>query len=131
MAKDFWLNLPVKDLNRSKEFFTKLGFTFSNGPGATPTSAPMVVEDVVVMLFEEATFKKIVNQEVANTETACEVLLSFSAYSKEEVDEMAKKAAEAGGKTNHVPSEMKGPMYGCLFSDPDGHKWNVLYLAKP
>jgi hypothetical protein len=129
MAKEFWLNLPVRNIDRSKEFFTKLGFKFRSGPGATPFSAPLLVEDVVVMLFEEARFKKIVNQEITDTKTSREVLLSFSASSKEEVDEMARKAVEEGGQTTHVPSEMSGPMYGCVFSDPDGHKWNVLYLA--
>lgn len=131
MANDFWLNLPVKDINRSREFFTRLGFRFSEGPGATPTSAPLLVgsKNVVVMLFEEATFRRFVNGEITDTGTSCEVLLSVSASSKEEVDEMARKAAEAGGKTDHVPAERTGPMYGCVFSDPDGHRWNVLYIA--
>ena len=130
MPKDFWLSLPVKDLTRSKDFFTKLGFTFTGGPGNTPTSAPLLVssKNVVIMLFEEPAFRGFVNQEIADTKVACEVLLSIDAASKEEVDEMARKAVEAGGQTNHKPYEMKGPMYGCIFSDPDGHKWNVLYM---
>lgn len=83
----------------------------------------------MVMLFEETTFKRFVNQEITDTEKSCEVLFSIDASSKEEVDEIARKAVAAGGKTNHKPSEMKGSMYGCVFSDLDGHKWNVLYLA--
>ncbi|RYF84868.1 MAG: extradiol dioxygenase [Chitinophagaceae bacterium] len=132
MANEFWLNLPVKNINRSKEFFTALGFKFNNGPGSTSVSAPLLIgkKDVMVMLFEEATFKGFVNRDITDTKTACEVLLSFDASSKEEVDEMAKKAVAAGGETTHIPSEMKGPMYGCVFSDPDGHQWNVLYLAR-
>ena len=132
MANEFWLNLPVKSISRSKEFFIALGFKFSNGPGATPVSAPLLIgkKDMMVMLFEEATFKGFVNQEITDTENTCEVLLSFDASSKEEVDEMARKVVAAGGKTTHIPSEMKGAMYGCVFSDLDGHKWNVLYLAR-
>jgi uncharacterized protein len=131
MANEFWLNLPVKDISRSREFFTALGFKCSTGQGATPVSAPLLIgsKNVMVMLFEEQTFKKIVNQEVGDTTNTCEVLFSIDASSKDEVDEMARKAVAAGGKTNHVPSEMTGSMYGCIFSDPDGHKWNVLYLA--
>jgi predicted lactoylglutathione lyase len=131
MVKEFWLNLPVKDISRSKEFFTALGFKFSTGQGATPVSAPLLIgsKNVMVMLFEEQTFKGIVNQEIGDAEKSCEVLFSFDASSKEEVDEMARKAVAAGGRTNHVPHEMKNHMYGCIFSDPDGHKWNVLYLA--
>ena len=82
------------------------------------------------MLFEEAAFKGFVNQEIADTKLFCEVLFSFDASTKEEVDEMARKAVEAGGKTNHQPYDMNGPMYGCVFSDLDGHKWNVLYMKK-
>ena len=130
MTKEFWLNLPVKDLKRSKTFFTALGFKFSDGQGNTPTSSPLLVgnKNMLVMLFEEATFKGIVNQEITDTANSCEVLLSFDAESKEEVDEIAVRVIKAGGKTNHKPSPMQGPMYGMIFSDLDGHKWNVLHM---
>ena len=130
MAKTFWLNLPVKNIERSKEFFTKLGFKFNEGQGSTPNSAPLIIGDksTVVMLFEEPMFKGFVNQEVADTSKSCEVLLSFDAASKEEVDEMAQKAVDAGGTSSHKPYKMEGPMYGCVFSDLDGHKWNVLHM---
>ena len=130
MAKEFWLSLPVKDIKRSKDFFTRLGFVIKEGPGNTPSSAPLVVSDkkVVVMLFEEPAFKRFVSQEIADTSKFCEVLLSFDAASKEDVDAIAERAVEAGGKTSHKPYKMDGPMYGCVFSDPDGHKWNVLYM---
>lgn len=131
MAKEFWLNLPVKNINHSKEFFTVLGFKFSTGRGATPTSAPLLIgsKNVMVMLFEESTFEGIVNQTSTDTEKSCEVLFSFDASSKDEVDEIARKAVEAGGKTAHIPYKMNGSMYGCIFADLDGHKWNVFYLA--
>lgn len=130
MKKDFWVNLPVKDLHRSKLFFTKMGFQFSEGPGNTPTSAPLLVgnKDVVVMLFEEPVFKGFVNQELTDTRKTCEVLLSFSVDSKEEVDEIAGRVLDAGGSTEHVPRDMEGPFYSCVFCDPDGHKWNILYV---
>ena len=130
MAKDFWLNLPVKDIKQSKTFFTNIGFSFNNGPGNTATSAPLIVgnKNTVVMLFEEPMFKGFVNQEITDTKKSCEVLLSFGADSKEEVDEIAKKAVDAGGATNHKPSTMQGPIYGCVFSDPDGHRWNILHM---
>ncbi|HEU0064220.1 MAG TPA: VOC family protein [Flavisolibacter sp.] len=129
MAKDLWINLPVKNLARSKEFFTKLGFTFGDGPGNTPTSAPLMISSkTVVMLFEEPVFKSFVKQEITDTSKSCEVLFSFDAASKDEVDQLAKKVVEAGGKTNHTPYAMEGNMYGCLFTDPDGHKWNILHM---
>ncbi|HEX8547812.1 MAG TPA: VOC family protein [Cytophagaceae bacterium] len=130
MTNDFWLNLPVKDINRSKAFFNLIGFKFNDGPGNTNTSAAMIVgnKNTVIMLFEERMFKGFVNQEIADTKDSCEVLLSFSASSKDGVDEIARLAVEAGGASNHVPKEMEGYMYGCVFSDLDGHKWNVLYM---
>jgi predicted lactoylglutathione lyase len=129
MAKDFWLSLPVKDIKRSKAFFTALGLKFSSGPGNTDQSAPLVISDkgVVVMLFEEPVFKGFVNTEISDTKR-CEVLLSFDAASKEEVDAIAAKAVAAGGSSTHKPYEMQGYMYGCVFSDLDGHRWNVLYM---
>ncbi|MBO9153804.1 VOC family protein [Chitinophaga sp. GCM10012297] len=127
--KQFWINLPVKDVKRSKEFFGKLGFQFNPQYGDQPNSASLLLGDkgVVVMLFDEPTFKGFTNTEVADRKQT-EVLLSIDAQSKEEVDEMAKKAVEAGGASSHKPSQMQGWMYGCVFSDPDGHRWNVLYM---
>ena len=127
--KQFWINLPVKDVQRSKEFFTRLGFKFNTQYGDQPNSASLLLgdKDVVVMLFDEPTFKGFTNTEIA-AQKQTEVLLSVDAQSKEEVDEMAKKAVEAGGASDHKPSEMKGWMYGCVFSDLDGHRWNVLHM---
>src|ERR1700733_1141591 len=99
MPRDFWLNLPVKDIKRSKDFFTSLGFEFSGGPGNTENSAPLIggSKGAMIMLFEEKTFKGFVNTEIADTKKQCEVLLSLEAATKEEVDEMAAKAVAAGG----------------------------------
>jgi predicted lactoylglutathione lyase len=130
MAKEFWLSLPVKDLKKSKAFFTDLGFKFNPGPGNTENSAPLILgsKNVIVMLCSEPTFKGYVNQEVTDTLKSCEVLLSFDAGSKEEVDELVKKVIEAGGTSNHKAREMTGVMYGCVFADLDGHRWNILYM---
>jgi predicted lactoylglutathione lyase len=130
MIQDLWINLPVKDVNKSKEFFAKLGFSFNTRFPDSNTSASLLVgqKNVVVMLFDEPTFKGFTNSQVADTKQASEVLLSIGAQSKDEVDELAKKAVAAGGTSNHQPSEMQGWMYGCLFIDLDGHRWNVLYM---
>jgi uncharacterized protein len=130
MTKQLWLNLPVKDVKKSKAFFTKLGFQFSTGPGDTDTSAALLVgeKNVVVMLFEEPAFKGFTHSEIADTSKGCEVLLSIDAESKDEVDKLTQKAVAAGGKSDHKPSEAQGWMYGSLFTDLDGHRWNVLYM---
>jgi predicted lactoylglutathione lyase len=130
MIKDLWINLPVKDVAKSKSFFKELGFTFNQQHGNTDTSASLLVgkQNVVVMLFDEKTFTGFVNSQVADVTASTEVLLSIGVDSKEEVDELAKKAVATGGASSHQPKEMQGWMYGCLFTDLDGHKWNVLYM---
>lgn len=130
MAKQFWLNLPVKNITKSKAFFTEMGFRFNPQYGNSDNSASLLIgeKDVVVMLFEEAFFKNCSGNGVVISHDATEVLLSIDAQSKEEVDEMARKAVEAGGTSNHKPTEMSGWMYGCVFADVDGHRWNVLYM---
>lgn len=130
MIKDFWLSLHVKDIKKSKAFFTQLGFKFNTTYGNTDTSAGMQMGDknTVVMLFEEPQFKGFINSEVADTNKGTEVLLSFDAQSKEEVDELVEKVKKAGGISTHKPGEMTGWMYGCVFTDLDGHRWNILHM---
>jgi len=129
MIKQLWINLPVKNAERSKEFFIKMGFKL-NEHYSNSNSASLIVgeKNIVLMLFEEAAFKGFTGSGIADVSQSAEVLFSIDAESKEEVDEMARKAIAAGGSSNHKPSEMQGFMYGCLFMDPDGHRWNVLYM---
>ena len=126
--KQFWLNLPVKNIEKSIAFFTQLGFNFNQERTNDKMACLMLGEkNVVCMLFDEPTFKGFISGgELSNKSN--EVLLSIDAQSKEEVDEIVVKAIAAGGTSNHQPSEMKGWMYGCVFSDLDGHRWNVLYM---
>jgi predicted lactoylglutathione lyase len=130
MTKELWLNLPVKDVKRSKEFFTKLGFTFNTTHGDSDESACLLVgtKNVVVMLFAEPTFKGFVQNEITDTSKSSEILLSFDTESVAEVDEMAEKVREAGGTIYAAPAEIQGFMYGFCFIDLDGHRWNALYM---
>lgn len=130
MTKELWINLPVKDVKKSKEFFTKLGFAFTSKYGNTEHSACFTVgtKDIVFMLFEENMFKGFTRNNLTDTKKSTEVLFSFDAESREEVDELAKKAETAGGIVFGKPGENQGWMYGCGFSDLDGHRWNVLYM---
>jgi uncharacterized protein len=129
MTKDIWLNLPVKDINKSKEFFAKLGFSFTQYGNSDDSVGILIGEkNVVVMLFSEATFHFFTKNEVADTAKCTEVLFSLSAESRKEVDEMAKKVTAAGGTVFSKPSEHQDWMYGCGFADLDGHRWNVLYM---
>ena len=80
------------------------------------------------MLFTDEMFEGFTRSRIADTNTGTEVLFSLDAESLEEVDELAKKATEAGGKVFAQPGESQGWMYGCGFADLDGHLWNVLYM---
>ncbi len=128
MTKQLWLNLPVKDVEKSKSFFSKLGFSFNTQYGNSPVSASLVVGKNVIMLFEESSFKSFTRTEIADTTKTAEVLISIDAESREEVDELAQKASDAGAVIYAKPGEKDGWMYGFGFIDPDDHRWNVLFM---
>ena len=129
MTKQIWLNLPVKNIEKSKQFFSSIGFSF-NEEYSNQHSACMLVGDknFVVMLFEESLFSTFVQNTIADTQTHSEVLISIDAESRQEVEELAQKVDEAGGVVFAKPAENQGWMYGCGFSDLDGHRWNVLFM---
>ncbi len=127
MPKQIFLNIPVKDLKKSTDFFTKLGFRnnpqFSNDRGAC-----MVISDTIyVMILTEPFFKEFTKKEIADTSKENEVILCLSADSKEEVDTMIKNALAAGATD---PSEIQdyGWMYNRGFKDLDGHAWEFTYM---
>lgn len=129
MTKQIWLNLPVKDVAKAKDFFWKIGFSF-NEQHDTPSSTCMVVGEghFVIMLFEEMLFSSFSKNSITDTNSSSEVLISIDAESREEVDELAEKVKEAGGTIFAPPAESQGWMYGCGFADLDGHRWNVLFM---
>ncbi|WDF60452.1 extradiol dioxygenase [Flavobacterium sp. KACC 22758] len=129
MTKQIWLNLPVKNVAKAKDFFWKIGFSF-NEQHDTPSSTCMVVGEnhFVVMLFEEILFSGFSQNDVTDTKLSSEVLISIDAESREEVDQLAKKVQEAGGNVFAEPAESQGWMYGFGFADLDGHRWNVLFM---
>jgi len=129
MTKEIWINLPVKDVERSKEFFAQLGFKFHPGHGDANSACMLMGEkNVAVMLFEAEMFKGFTQNALTDTKQSTEVLISFDAESPAEVDELAAKAEKAGGTVFGKPQEIQGWMYGGGFADLDGHRWNMLYM---
>lgn len=129
MTKQYWINLPIKDVKRSKKFFTEIGFSF-NTERETDTMISLMVGKAAmpIMFFEENVFEGVVHNKVSNTSKGTEMIISFDAESKKEVDEMAEKVKKAGGAVFSKPAEIQGWMYGFAFTDPDGHRWNMLYM---
>lgn len=131
MTKEYWINLPVKDVKRSKKFFTEIGFSFQTGH-ETPTMVALVVgkAPMPIMFFENKEFEKVVQSKISDTSKNAELIISFDAESRKEVDEMAEKVKKAGGNVFSKPAEIQGWMYGFAFSDPDGHRWNMLFMDR-
>ncbi len=131
MTKEIWINLPVKDVAASKAFFKSIGF-FRLHPAHEHNKNMGAVQagynNVMIMLFPEEQFKSFTGNAITDTAKSTEVLLSFTAVTREEVDEMAKNVKAAGGDVHHQPGERDGWMYGCGFKDLDGHSWNMLYM---
>ena len=130
MSRELWLNLPVREPERAKAFYTKLGFRLNERYASQDGSFSMIVGDnqVVLMLFPESTFRGFTGNTVADSGQGTEVLFSLGANSRDEVDELALKVESAGGTVFNKPGENGGWMYGCGFADPDGHRWNALYM---
>jgi len=127
MSTKIFVNLPVKDLKRSVEFFTKLGYTFN--PDFTDDKATCMVvgEDIFVMLLVESFFKTFTPKPIADATRSTEVLIALSADSREKVDELVAKAVAAGG-TTPMPAQDHGFMYQHGYQDLDGHMWEVVWM---
>jgi uncharacterized protein len=127
MSRDIFVNLPVRDLPRSMEFFSTLGFTY-NPQFTDDKAACMIVSDkAYVMLLSEPFFRGFTKNQPCDTSTHTEALFALSCGSKAEVDQMVRKAIDAGGK-HAMDSQDHGFMYGWSFYDLDGHHWEVLWM---
>ncbi len=129
MAKDFWINLPVADIARARAFFEAIGFNVDAGASG-PEMVAMRLGDkrLAVMLFPEARFAHFAGAPVADAVRGAEVMISFDAESRAEVDALPARVTAAGGTVYAPPAEIEGWMYGAAFADPDGHRWNILHM---
>ncbi|NMG46356.1 glyoxalase/bleomycin resistance/extradiol dioxygenase family protein [Aromatoleum toluvorans] len=127
MARQIYVNLPVRDLPRTREFFSALGFSFepkfSNDNGAC-----MVIEDnIFAMLLAEPFFRTFTKKSVCDTTQSTEVLLCLSCDSRAHVKELVAKAVAAGGRVAREDKD-HGFMYEHAFEDLDGHTWELVYM---
>lgn len=127
VAKQIFVNLPVKDLGKTIEFFKKLGFEFN--PQFTDENATCMVvnENIFVMLLVEKFFKTFTQKEICDTTKNTEVITALSTESREKVDQMLENVIKAGGKESRKPQD-HGWMYGRSFEDLDGHLWEIIYM---
>ena len=126
-SQKLFVNLPVKDLDRSVEFFTKLGFSFDPRFTDEQAACMIVGDEAFVMLLVENRFKDFTTKPISDAAAQTETILAVSAESREQVDELVDKALEAGAGPANDPVD-QGFMYGRSFQDPDGHLWEAIWM---
>ena len=127
MAKQIFLNLAVKDLQKSLDFYTALGFT--NNPQFSDETAKCLVwsENIFVMIMTHQKFASFTKKPLADTKNNIAGLFSLSLNSIEEVNNLMISGLKAGGIE---PNEMRdyGFMQQRTIEDFDGHTWEVFYM---
>jgi predicted lactoylglutathione lyase len=125
--RQLFVNLPVRDLKRSVEFFTQLGFAFD--PRFTDDSATcMILSDAAfVMLLERQRFAEFTKNQLCNTTTHTEALFALSCATRSDVDAMVESAVSAGGAHAMAQQDL-GFMYQSSFYDLDGHHWEAFWM---
>lgn len=126
-TRKIWANLTVEDLERTTRFYTALGFKF-NGSSKELTSFLVGEDDFIIHFFLKDVLKSNVKGEIADLKYGNEVVFSLSASSKKEVDDWESEVEKAGGTIISPAEEFGEGYYGFVFTDPDGHKFNVFYM---
>ncbi|MET9926665.1 MULTISPECIES: VOC family protein [unclassified Streptomyces] len=127
MARMIFVNLPVKDVETTKGFFGKLGFSTNPAFSDEKTACLVISDTIFAMLMTEERFRDFTKKDVADAARTTEVILALSADSREEVDRLADAALASGGSPAGETQEL-GFMYGRSFQDPDGHIWEVIWM---
>lgn len=127
MPTQIFVNLPVKNLDKSMTFFKSLGFKF-NSKFTDKTAACMIIsDDIYAMLLTHAKFKEFTSKPIADARKSTEVLIALSVDSKPQVKKLVEKAVAAGGKEPREPQD-HGFMIDRAFEDLDGHIWEVFWM---
>ncbi|MNI09082.1 Glyoxalase-like domain protein [compost metagenome] len=128
-ANKIFVNLPVKNLSASIDFFTKMGFDFN--PQFTDDNATCMVisEHIFVMLLVEDYFKTFTKKDIADATKSTEAIIALAVENREKVDELVHKALSAGGQPSNDAVD-HGFMYTWSFQDLDGHLWELFYMEE-
>lgn len=127
MSSAIFVNLPVKDLHRSRAFFTALGYSFNEDFSDENGACLVIGDENYVMLLTEPFFQKFTKKQLADSTASTEVITALAVESRQRVDEITDTALASGGSPSNEPME-EGPMYGRSFQDPDGHLWEIVYM---
>ena len=127
MSRKIFVNLPIKNMERSQAFFKALGFSFNPQFTNEQGACMVIADDIFAMLLVEPFFQTFTKKPIADATKTTEVLVCLSCESRAEVDEMVRKAVAAGGTAPNAPQD-HGFMYGHGFQDLDGHIWELAYM---
>jgi len=127
MKSQIYVNLPVKDLERSNAFFQDLGFQLEPKFSDDHASCVILGENIFAMLLVESFFKTFTNKPICDATKSAEVLVCLSCESRAEVDDLVQKAVAAGGGAPRKPQD-HGFMYSHGFEDLDGHIWELIFM---
>ncbi|KGM39414.1 extradiol dioxygenase [Aquabacterium sp. NJ1] len=127
MLRQIFVNLPIKDMARSQAFFKALGLKFNPRFTNEQGASLEIAENIYAMLLVEPFFQGFTKLPLCDARKATEVLIALSCDSREEVEDMVRKAVAAGGTTPNEPKDY-GFMYQHGFADLDGHQWEVFYM---
>lgn len=127
MNKQIYVNLPVRNVERSKAFFASLGYSFNPDFSNESALCMVIGENIYAMLLAEPFFQTFTKKPITDARTSTEVLVCLSCESRAEVDTLVAKAVAAGGAAPNPPQD-HGFMYGHGFEDLDGHVWELVYM---
>ncbi|MCK9985968.1 MAG: uncharacterized protein AzoDbin1_02440 [Azoarcus sp.] len=127
MARQIYVNLPVRDLPRTREFFSALGFTFEPKFSNDDAACMVIAENIFAMLLVEPFFRGFTRKTICDTTQSTEVLICLSCDSRKHVKDLVAKAVAAGGTIAREEKD-HGFMYEHAFEDLDGHTWELVYM---
>ena len=128
MSRNTFINLPVKDLARTTEFFNGVGFSFNQEFTDENATCMVVADNIFVMLLVEKFFQTFTKKPIVDAQKNTEVLVCLSLDTRAEVDEMVRKALASGGAATKDAKD-HGFMYEHGFQDPDGHIWELVHMV--
>lgn len=125
-----WANLGVKDVEKTRAFYTQLGFKPNEGHSKANELSSFLFggDDFVVHFFANEVLKDGLKGDLADLTKGNEIIFTLWAESREEADSWATEVLTAGGTIFIEPAEFGKGYYGFGFADPDGHKWNVFHM---
>ena len=127
MIRQIFVNLPIRDMARTRAFWQALGFSFNERFTNEQGACLEIAENIYAMLLVEPFFQGFTKLPLADATKTTEVLTALSCDSRAEVDAMVARAVAAGATTPNAPMD-HGFMVQHGFADPDGHQWELFWM---